>query len=276
MEIKQYQISWTETGIQKSPLEETPSNSLTQNPQPYFRSKAFVSQIGINPLIASASPLFFLVEKTQRVDFVSDVLKLREDLIHEVKAFENQAQSHDYRPHYILAARYVICLWIDEMILNTTWGKQHEWNKQSLIAHIPTESGEEKSFFLILNHCMQDIPNYVDLLELQYLCLSLGFEGEYRYLERGHLLLAQIRDNLYHSIQRFRGEISDQLEITTLEYKPQGKNRLPVLLRLGILFSTLFTVLISYFVMHNALQHNFKSTNALIQPWSPSFVKENS
>jgi type IV/VI secretion system ImpK/VasF family protein len=275
MEIKQYQISWTETGNLKSPLEETPAHPLTQNSQPYFRSKAFVSQISINPLIASASPLFFLVEKAQRMDFVSDILRLREDLIHEIKAFENQAQSHDYRPHYILAARYVICLWIDEMILNTSWGKQHEWNKQPLITNIPSESSEEKSFFLILNHCLQDIPNYADLLELQYLCLSLGFEGEYRYLERGHLLLAQIRDNLFHSIQRFRGEISNQLEITTPEYKPQEKNHLPLFLRLGILCSALLTVLTCYFVMHNSLQHNLKSTNALIQSWSTSFVKEN-
>ncbi len=261
MEIKQYQINWAENGAQHL-IDEAPHNALEQ--QPYYRSKAFVSKIGINPLIASASPLFFLVEKTQGVDFLPDLLKLREDLRHEIKAFENQAQSHGYRPHYILAARYVICLWIDEMILNTPWGKQQEWHKQPLIDPETSASQEEKSFFLILNHCLQDIPTYIDLLELLYLCVSLGFEGEYRYLERGHLLLTQIRDTLYHNIQHHRGEVSKQLEISIPPTLSQEQGRHPFLLRLGILFSTIITSAIIYFAMHISLEHNLQANNALL------------
>ncbi|MBT2372289.1 type IVB secretion system protein IcmH/DotU [Pseudomonas fluorescens] len=44
------------------------------------------------------------------------------------------------------------------------------------------------------------------MLELMYLCLSLGFEGKYRVVERGVLQLEGIRDALYRQIRHVRGD----------------------------------------------------------------------
>ena len=39
----------------------------------------------------------------------------------------------------------------------------------------------------------RDIPRYIDLMELQYLVLALGFTGKYQMLDRGHERLAELQ-----------------------------------------------------------------------------------
>ena len=49
------------------------------------------------------------------------------------------------------------------------------------------------------------------MLELMYLCLSLGFEGKYRVLPRGMLELEAVRDSLYRQIRQMRGDVPREL-----------------------------------------------------------------
>ncbi|MFT3742252.1 MAG: type IVB secretion system protein IcmH/DotU [Gammaproteobacteria bacterium] len=266
MEIKlPQQQSWLDLG------ESRMQSQLPAKLQPYYRSKAFVSQIGINPLIAAAAPIFFLVEKFQLLSQQPDLARLRENLIHEIKAFENQAQHHTYKSPFIIAAQTILCLWADEMVLSTRWGKDSYW-QEFLLAHSRLlELPENASFFAILTHCMQDAEQYIDLLELCYLCLSLGFEGEYRYLERGYIQLAEIRDSLYHLILRQRGEISKQLEIksqtvvTTERWLPR------VLTQSLFITVSLITCISSYFL----LNHQLTQTLNRIQPWTDVTLEAN-
>jgi len=49
------------------------------------------------------------------------------------------------------------------------------------------------------------------MLELMYLCMSLGFEGKYRVLPRGMLELEAVRDSLYRQIRQLRGDVPREL-----------------------------------------------------------------
>lgn len=268
MEIKPYQVDWTEIDGQTNALGVIRPKQSIKKLQPYYRSKAFVSQVGINPLTTGAAPLFYLVEKLQFLENSPELNKLHEDLIHELKAFENQAQSHGYRSNFILAARLVLSQWIDETILRTRWGRESDWSQYPLTDMVQNEATETKSFFLILNHCLQDPVTYIDLLELMYLCLSLGFEGEYRYLDRGYIKLAEIRDTLFHTISRQRGEVFKQLEITsTHEVTPE--NFLPRLMtRLALICVTAGIIIASYSLLNHQLTTHLDATNSNLQHWS--------
>lgn len=70
--------------------------------------------------------------------------------------------------------------------------------------HNETYGGEK--FFLLLEKLSRNPAKYLDLLELMYLCLSLGFEGKYRVLSRGLVELDAIRDSLYRQIRSLRGD----------------------------------------------------------------------
>ncbi len=266
MEMKPYQVDWTELETRNNTLGLIKSNPLLQKKQTYYRSKAFVSQAGINPLITAAAPLFYLAEKFQFIEYSPGLLKLHEDLNHELQAFEHQAHSYGYRINFTMAAKLVLCLWIDEMVLLTRWGRDSDWSKYSLTETTQNDQTENKSFFFVLNHCLQDPVTYIDLLELLYLCLSLGFEGEYRYLERGYIQLAEIRDTLFHTIQRHRGEVYKQLEISSIVPEVKQEKYLSRFIRKLLLISiTLAAIVTSYCLLNGQLQYNLDSNQ---QHWS--------
>lgn len=275
MEIKPVEIDFSEVANQTSflPIGTTAQASLQNNTQAYYRSKAFVSKIGINPLIAAAAPLFFLMEKIQTLHLKPELDHLASDLLHEMKAFETQAQQHGYPPKIWLAARYVLGVWIDEIITRTFWGRDIEWQLQDLIDKSGTDSKENKSFFLLLNHCSQDPSKYLDLLELLYLCMSLGYEGEYRHMERGYILLAEIRDNLYHTIQRHRINAHKQLERQS-QIAIVKEKILPRLLTRSLVITLLITSMISGFIYSKIqLKNSLRATTLLLQQ-NASFLPE--
>src|SRR5512134_2118281 len=71
-------------------------------------------------------------------------------------------------------ARFAVCAWVDETILNMPWTHREEWLKSLLQSELynTTKAGEE--FFDRLNQLRPD-QNHVR--EVYYLCLCLGFIG---------------------------------------------------------------------------------------------------
>ncbi|NVN91503.1 MAG: DotU family type IV/VI secretion system protein [Desulfuromonadales bacterium] len=73
-------------------------------------------------------------------------------------------------------ARFAICAWVDEAILNSAWNQKSYWLKDQLqrIHYNTTDAGEE--FFDRLNAIGL---HQRELREVFYLCLALGFTGRY-------------------------------------------------------------------------------------------------
>jgi type VI secretion system protein ImpK len=100
---------------------------------------------------------------------------------------------------------------LDETVLNTPWGSQSGWGHNSLssLFYKKLIGGEE--FFQILDRLKQQPSQNRDLLELAYMCLSLGFEGKYRYTNNGLLTLERQRQDLYLLIQQIKGDPQPEL-----------------------------------------------------------------
>lgn len=182
----------------------------------YYRSKAFTTTTGINQLICAADPLLMFISRIHKIAFSPDPALLQKHLCHEIKAFENKAQTLGYHTQIILAARYILCALIDEIILASNFG--HEWPKHALINYFHRDhqeiSVEADRFFLILERSLHDPAVHLDLLELLYLCLKFGYEGKYRLIERSHFELRSITDNLYQCIRQQRNDFSKSLLIS--------------------------------------------------------------
>lgn len=86
-------------------------------------------------------------------------------------------------------ARFAVCAWVDETILNMPWTHREEWLKSLLQSELygTTKAGEE--FFDRLNRLR---PDQVDAREVYYLCLCLGFIGRY-CMDGDEFLLEQLR-----------------------------------------------------------------------------------
>ncbi|MRB67736.1 type VI secretion system protein TssL, partial [Bacillus thuringiensis] len=70
-----------------------------------------------------------------------------------------------------------------------------------------------EKFFQMLERMLKDPARFLEMLELVYICLSMGFEGRYRILEGGSRTLEQIRDSVYRTIRMQRGEYEQDLSV---------------------------------------------------------------
>lgn len=83
-------------------------------------------------------------------------------------------------------ARFAICAWVDEAILNSPWQEKSTWQTEQLqrLYYQTTEAGEE--YFDRLNNLG---PHQREVREVYYLCLAIGFRG--RYIHEGDEFLLQ-------------------------------------------------------------------------------------
>jgi type VI secretion system protein ImpK len=166
---------------------------------------------GNNPLLQTATPLLVLAQRLRGTVAVPDVGGLRNQVIEEIRNFENRARGAGASAEDVLAARYALCSALDEAVLNTPWGAQSEWAGQTMLVVFHREAFGGEKFFLILERLMADPPRYIDLMELMYACIVLGFEGRYRLDERGAARLADVQRDLYQRIQMQRGAVPADL-----------------------------------------------------------------
>ncbi|HWV16212.1 MAG TPA: type IVB secretion system protein IcmH/DotU [Cellvibrio sp.] len=161
---------------------------------------------GLNPLVNACSTLIAVFDQTRRAVSHPDVGGLYQRLMNEIKTFEERARDLGIKPEIILSARYLMCSVVDEAVLNTPWGTNSGWGQRTLLSVFHGEtSGGEKSF-LICDRMRQSPAENLDILELFYICLNLGFEGKYRLMNRGRDALDQLREELFAIIRRHRGE----------------------------------------------------------------------
>ena len=159
---------------------------------------------GVNPLVRAANGLLDLVVPLRMTAQPPDQQQLREKLATAIKAFENQARAAGIAVDTIAAARYVLCVLLDETISSTAWGSG-VWGSRSLLVAFHNEASGGEKVFLILQKLSQNVAANIDLLELMYLCLSLGLEGRYRVIDQGQAQLATLRERLLKMIQDQRG-----------------------------------------------------------------------
>lgn len=189
-------------------------------------SNYFSSSIAINPLIAAATPLINIA--TGNVTCPS-----ADTLQSEMRVFEHQAHLQGYPPQVILAARYLLCSFIDE--------KQDS----HLLLFFQHESYGGDRFFVILERSCEAPHEYADLLELGYLCLSLGYQGKYR--EQNQLNhLGIFIDQLYQVLQSHRGDPPQQLLRFTASKQTNGWILPPWWATIAMAGIVLLSVLIPY------------------------------
>lgn len=183
------------------------------SPPPRVDSEAayFRTASGLNPLVNTAATLIAVFEKTRQSMSHPDVGGLHQRLTNEVRAFESRLREVGMRQETVLAARYVLCSALDEAVLNTPWGSESAWAQRTLLTVFHNETSGGEKFFLILDRMRQSPAENLDMLELIYILLSIGFEGRYRLQQRGRDALEQIKDELFTIIRRYRGEYERSL-----------------------------------------------------------------
>lgn len=161
---------------------------------------------GLNPVVAAAWALLSEVVGLKVCSGRESLGTLNDRLSLAVTQFETRALQGGVESSQVMSARYVLCSVLDEAVVTTPWGAQSEWSKMSLLSRFHNETFGGEKVFQLLERLSRDPVKHLAMLELLYLCLSLGFEGKYRVMERGVSQLESVRDALYRQIRHVRGE----------------------------------------------------------------------
>jgi len=184
-----------------------------------------------NPLVAAATPLLLLAASVGEAGLPQAPQNLKNEVIRAVRKFESDARESGVNNESLVTGRYLLCAFIDEAILATPWGEEAGWDQQTALMLFHKESWGGKKFFQILDRAKQDPRKHFQLLELIYLCLALGFYGQYRLETRGEAMLGEIRLDLYRRLKEVRGTVESSL---AMNWKPAGVGRVALSRRIPL------------------------------------------
>jgi len=177
-----------------------------------------------NPFLSLSSSIFKEIDTLQNSYEIGKIENIRNVLISKIDLYTELISSKEIENSQIMISRYILCTFADELISSTYWGKDNNWANNSLLGYFYNETYGGDKFFQILEQLYRSSSQYIHLLELLYICLSLGFEGKYRIQNKGRMELDSIRENLYRQIKVVHGR--DTKPFYTVQKTSQQQNRL--------------------------------------------------
>jgi len=169
---------------------------------------------GPEPVVAAAGRLILLANHIKSLAVGPDLEALRRLTVTELDAFTKRARALGLEPKSVQLAHYILCSFIDDAVMSTPWGGQSQWSTQSLLVVYHKDARGGDRMFQFAEQMERDPSSEPRLIELLYLCLSLGFEGRAALDPRGQNLLVQRRASLAALVERQRaaptGELSPQ------------------------------------------------------------------
>jgi type VI secretion system protein ImpK len=167
--------------------------------------------IGANPLVAAAAPLLQLLARLRNTFNQPDPGELRERAVRAMRGFEQQVRDLGLPLEQLRPAHYALCASLDDVVLNTPWGSTGIWDARSLVSTFHQEVRSGERFFDLLAQMRQNPGKFLPVIELMYLCMSLGFQGRYRLSPRGPAELDRLREETYALIVRQRQTAEPEL-----------------------------------------------------------------
>lgn len=148
---------------------------------------------------------------------------IEQQSIQGINVFIHSGNQQGYSTPTLLSARYLLAATLDEIIA-TADGQVKDASAipYTILRHFQQEESDSARFFLILKRACDTPDQHIDLIELAYHCLSIGFMGNYRFSPNGHQVLSELLDKTYQIIKETRGEPCLSLSIGDAPHLPES------------------------------------------------------
>ena len=205
-----------------------PPQQAPQAPRIALHDALQVRELGAasssNPLLAAASSLLILLGRLRTGLVELQVAPLMEHVTREIDRFERNAISAGVHPHEALVAKYALSGTADDIVQNLPGSDRGDWQQYSMVARFFHKRDSGVGFFQEAEKAMQAPAQQYNLLELMLVCLSLGFEGQFRTMPNGAAELARIRGAIHESLRRVHPRPDEDISVM---WQPvvQGRGR---------------------------------------------------
>ncbi len=150
-----------------------------------------------NNLVNLATPIFETVLQV-RAGLLTPSIELRQSINAMLVQMEQQAEGFGHKSANIQSAKFALAAFVDETVLMASFPLRDYWEKRPLQLEYFGEQLAGNTFFERLLKMMEEGDAFVDVVEVYYVCLLLGFKGRYNiyYEEQLKGMVGQVADYL--------------------------------------------------------------------------------
>lgn len=154
-------------------------------------------RVNDNPLINAFSILLGMAPELESADAPENPDVLRERLLDNLTYARDNAVSQGVPLSRADQGAWFVAALLDDIAINTPWGGASGWPSLPLVVSLYGNVDAGERFFDLAEDLMRFPERDPELLELVYMCLSLGFRGKHRPAGAGgEAALTQIRNQM--------------------------------------------------------------------------------
>ena len=133
------------------------------------------------------APCFALILHLREATDYGDPEALRQRIKDLIARGEREAQRHGIPQDDIEQVRFALVAFLDETILSSNWPYRDQWIARPLQLELYERYDAGEVFFTRLEKVLAEPKRYADVLEVYYLCMTLGFKGQYQLQDQARL-----------------------------------------------------------------------------------------
>ena len=203
-----------------------------------------------NLVLENSTSIFHLVMPLISGDKGASVSQdLRAKFTRGFDDFERRCYEMKLDAGRVSDAKYAIAAFVDEKVMGSAWQHKLTWMGKPLQLEYFGDNLAGEGFFQKLAKLRQSGDRNVDVLEIYYLCLQLGFEGMYRMrgLEQLQALQVDLRTQIADSRNRVPRTLSPHgISVTFME---KVQREVPYWAIAAVTIFLIFLAYISYVIL---------------------------
>ncbi len=158
------------------------------------------------------TPGFMLVLNLQSGRNLGAAKVLRQRIQQFLLKIEKAAAAAGYREKSINKALFALVAFLDETIISANWAEKHVWRENPLQIERYQNFNAGEEFYTHLEEMLRRPAAEAEVLEVYYLCLVLGFRGQYMRTqeEKRRLLISDVHRELQQVFEHPGQRLSPQ------------------------------------------------------------------
>jgi type VI secretion system protein ImpK len=133
-----------------------------------------------NAILSASSELLALTVTVARMQKPDDIFLFKKGIKRVISDLKHKIAALDYPPSVADKTCFLFCIVIDEQILHSAWGEESSWENQTLVSELFSMRNGGEQFYTVAERALSQPALLIDLLELIYIFLKIGFRGQYR------------------------------------------------------------------------------------------------
>ncbi|WP_339387856.1 type IVB secretion system protein IcmH/DotU [Vibrio caribbeanicus] len=155
-----------------------------------------------NQLFNISSELFSITLKISTLPEPEDVSALRRQLVGLINDIKIKGADLTYPVAVIDKLCFLYAVVLDELIIYTSWGEFRGWENKTLLSELFGMRNGGELFFTVSEKAIRQPHKMIDLLEVIYAFVNIGFKGQYR--ETGNEQLKIFTQQLQQVLGKYR------------------------------------------------------------------------